>query len=219
MMMRAYSEFYLNDAKNTLATTIDCAINQYKIEADVFSSMFVQSGYAEQFERGNPSILSGTSGIELCNAIISKVYQRQTKPISTIPFDSRSPEYWAGWVLAEYQWYTGRRFRDIFSHIPMSSIVSMYIPFHEMDISSFIEDMEKRYSAASEKTNLRKFRENRNLSQSKLAQLSGISLRSIQMYEQKQNNIDKAQSHTIYKLARVLGCDMEDLLENPNQNL
>ena len=37
------------------------------------------------------------------------------------------------------------------------------------------------------------------------------------MYEQRVNNIDKAQAQTLYKLSRVLGCDIEDLLENPIQ--
>ena len=35
------------------------------------------------------------------------------------------------------------------------------------------------------------------------------------MYEQKVNDIDKAQGHTLYKISRVLGCNIEDLLENP----
>ena len=49
-----------------------------------------------------------------------------------------------------------------------------------------------------------------------LAEKSGVSLRSIQMYEQKNNDIDKAQAHSLYKLAVALGCSMEDLMENPN---
>jgi DNA-binding helix-turn-helix protein len=35
------------------------------------------------------------------------------------------------------------------------------------------------------------------------------------MYEQRVNDIDKAQAQTIYKLSRVIGCSMEDLLEKP----
>ena len=53
--------------------------------------------------------------------------------------------------------------------------------------------------------------------QSELAKESGVPLRSIQMYEQRNNNIDKAQAQTVYKLSRVLGCNIEDLLENPMQ--
>ncbi len=45
----------------------------------------------------------------------------------------------------------------------------------------------------------------------------GVKLHSIQMYEQKINDIDKAQAGTVYKLSRILGCTVEDLLENPQK--
>ena len=51
--------------------------------------------------------------------------------------------------------------------------------------------------------------------QAELSELSGVKLRSIQMYEQRVNSIDKAQAGTVYKLSRVLGCTVEDLLESP----
>jgi hypothetical protein len=35
----------------------------------------------------------------------------------------------------------------------------------------------------------------------------------IQLYEQKQNNINKAQVITLHCLAMALGCRIEDLLE------
>lgn len=49
---------------------------------------------------------------------------------------------------------------------------------------------------------------------SKLANLAETDLSSIQKYEQRRNNINKAQAETLYKIARVLGCNIEDLLEN-----
>ena len=60
-----------------------------------------------------------------------------------------SPEYWAGWAVAEYQWFTGRRFKDIFERIPLSKIIGMYSVYHEMDITSFIDTMEELYKAAA----------------------------------------------------------------------
>ena len=60
-------------------------------------------------------------------------------------------------------------------------------------------------------------REARGVSQAQLAELSGVAKRSIQLYEQRVNDIDKAQSQTLYKLSRVLGCAIEDLLENPEK--
>lgn len=91
----------------------------------------------------------------------------------------------------------------------------MYRVYHEMDIGHFIDDMNERYDAAERKSRLKEIRENRGISQPRLAELSGVNLRSIQMYEQKANDIDKAQARTVYKLSRILGCTVEDLLENP----
>ena len=91
----------------------------------------------------------------------------------------------------------------------------MYSVYHEMDITNFIETMEEFYKAAEGDSHLKRIRENRGLSQSELAEQSGIKVRNIQMYEQRVNSIDKAQAHILYKLSRVLGCDIEDLLENP----
>ena len=71
------------------------------------------------------------------------------------------------------------------------------------------------YKAAEGESNLKRIRESRGLSQTELAEQSGVNLRNIQMYEQRGNNIDKAQAQILYKLSRTLGCHVEDLLENP----
>ena len=76
-------------------------------------------------------------------------------------------------------------------------------------------EWEDARSAASLPTRLKRQRELCGVTQEELAEQSGVSLRSIQMYEQRVNDIDKAQAQTIYKLSRVIGCSMEDLLEKP----
>lgn len=42
---------------------------------------------------------------------------------------------------------------------------------------------------------------------------SGVTLRMIQLYEQRQNDISKAQVNVVISLANALGCRVEDLLE------
>ena len=143
-MIHAYSESYLYDAKQNLAECFDYAISNCRFNADIFSRLFVQSGYADKFERGNPAIVSGISGIELAQEIIMYAYTNYKFP-KKIFSEERSEVYWAGWALAEYQWVTCRRFKDIFSRIPLSEIVTMYSACHEMDIGHFIEDMNKKY--------------------------------------------------------------------------
>ena len=214
MTIRAYNELYLNDAIINLANAFDYAINVCKQEPNWFARLFVQSGIAAQFERGNPGVISGKSGEELVRKILGSVYPNETFPSPTFS-EGRTPEYWAGWALAQYQWQSAKRFKDIFVRIPLTEIISMYPIFHEMDISRFYESMDRRYSEVIMETKLRKIRESRQISQSELSKMSGVSLRSIQLYEQKVNDIDKAQAQTLYKLARALGCNIEDLLENP----
>ncbi len=213
-MICAYNELYLNDAKQNLAECFDYAINVCGFEENIFSKLFLQSGYADKFERGNPAIIAGMSGVELARKIILYAYPNRDFPQQMISED-RSSAYWAGWALAEYQWITCKRFRDIFSRISLSEVISMYGVYHEMDIGHFVEDMNKKYNAVEQETRLKTIRENRGISQAELARLSGVKVRSIQMYEQKVNDIDKAQAGTVYKLSRSLGCTIEDLLENP----
>ncbi len=66
---------------------------------------------------------------------------------------------------------------------------------------------------ASHETNLKRIRTVKGYSQKQLAEMSGVSLRSIQMYEQRRKDINKAQSDSLFHLAKALGCTMEDLLE------
>ena len=214
MMMSAYSELYLNDAKQNLAECFDYAINTCKMDPIFFSKLFIQSTFADKFERGNPAIIAGMSGIELARKIISYAYPNFIFS-EKISYEDKSDIYWAGWALAEYQWVSKKRFKDIFDKIPLTEIISMYSVYHEMDISHFIEDMNDKISGIQRETRIKTIRENRGISQNELATLSGVKLRSIQMYEQKVNDIDKAQVQTLYKLSRVLGCTIEDLLENP----
>lgn len=215
-MIHAYSESYLNNAKDRLSQFLDYMINDCALEPDWVTKLFVTSGYAELFEKGNPSILAGKSGVELGRAVLKKTYQKQEFPEASFS-ESRSQEYWAGWVLAEYQWETARRYRDIFSAVPLSEILTMYPVYHEMDISHFIGDLEERVKARLDEkpTRLRQIRENSGLSQNELAATSGVNVRSIRAYEQRKLDIDSAQVQTLYKLSLALGCRMEDLLENP----
>lgn len=60
---------------------------------------------------------------------------------------------------------------------------------------------------------LKEKREAAGLSQGKLAAASGANKQMISFYEQGVKDINKAQAITIYKLAKAIGCTMEDLIE------
>ena len=214
-MTHAFSESYLNDAKERLAIFFDYAINSCGYDADFAATMFIHSGIAKQIETGNPAFISGKSGYELLVDAVSKTFGSVKQLPNPEQQEGYSSAYWAGWSLAEYQWNTSHRYQEIFDRIPMSSIIEMYPLYHEMDISQFIDEMEKRYHNADPGSKLKRIRESRGLSQSQLAAQSDVNIRSIHMYEQRGNDIDKAQAKILYRLSRVLGCTIEDLLENP----
>ena len=64
------------------------------------------------------------------------------------------------------------------------------------------------------KSRLKFMREDKNLSQSELAEKSGVSLRTIQAYEQGYKDINKAQVVAVLQLAEALECDVYEII-NP----
>lgn len=62
-------------------------------------------------------------------------------------------------------------------------------------------------------TNLKRLRTDAGLSQSQFSELTGISVRSIQHYEQGARDINKAQGIILLKFARALKVNIEDIME------
>lgn len=98
------------------------------------------------------------------------------------------------------------------SHI--SKMQGMYPTLHEADITKFVGIMHEKMKAAYPETNLKRLRTLAGLSQSELARQSGVSLRQIQLFEQRQRDINRTQALNLLRLARVLCCRMEDLVEH-----
>jgi transcriptional regulator with XRE-family HTH domain len=89
----------------------------------------------------------------------------------------------------------------------------MYNPYHEMDIRQFADHMDELIRTAKPETNLKLIRQQNGLSQRQLAELSGVPLRTIQQYEQRQKNINRAQVEHLAMMAQVLKCNTTQLCE------
>lgn len=63
-------------------------------------------------------------------------------------------------------------------------------------------------------TNLKKYRERAGITQAELSLRTGVSLRTLQDYEQGSKPINKAAAITVYRIAKALGVNVEDLLES-----
>jgi DNA-binding Xre family transcriptional regulator len=211
--MRAYHEAYLRGAAETLGSMMDYAVNGCKLDGDDFLRMFIAAGLASQFERGDPKVVAGMSGRDLAVKAIKTVTGEPPAAEYAEPHSFRTEEFWAGWILAQYQWRTVRSFAAILSALSFASIVDMYHPLHEAPESKFFVVADRIIAEKTPQTNLKRLRENIGLSQAELAGQAAVSLRSVQMYEQRNKDVNRAQAITLVKIARVLGCEVEDLLE------
>ena len=208
-MIHAYDKNYLSKAQNNLASMFDFAVYDLKEDLTLFYKKFLQSKISSQFERGEATVIAGRSGVELALELIGD----ESLASKYRPVANRTPEYWCGWALAYFQWQTNLSFKEIDNYIPVSEVLNMYSPFHEMDISQFCDKMLELYNKRKNNTNLKKLRIGAELSQSQLAEISDIPLRTIQQYEQNQKNINAAKAETVVKLAKALNCTVEALLE------
>ena len=212
MMTHAYQEIYLSNAQSALGDAFDYAINTCKISGENFIQMLLSSSVCKKLESGEPAYLAGKSGIEIAREILVETTGKQFSQEQNYDM-SRSPEYWIGWAVAYYQWFSGRKYNQIFQALPFRDLEKIYYTLHEADISKFADIAESRVKEVFPDTNLKRIRTIYGCSQSELAQRSQVSLRSIQMYEQRRKDINKARVETVHRLSKVLGCTMEDLIE------
>ena len=211
-MIRAYQKTYLSRAQSVLGSAFDYAVNDCGIPGDHFVQLFTVSSVSKRLENGEPACLVGRSGIELVMDIVLETTGTQLETEPRNHFE-RSREYWIGWAVCYYQWYSSRSYREIFQALPFEDLQEMYYPLHEADITKFVDIAEERVHATFPDTNLKRIRTTYGCTQAELARQSGVSLRSIQMYEQRHKDINKASAETLYRLSKVLGCTMENLVE------
>ena len=211
--MHAYDEQYLDDAMRNLGEAADYAVNACNITLQKFFDLFVTTGFASLFGTGVPKIISGLSGTELVHEIVIKAGIEQDLPEVQTEYDC-SPEYWCGWIVAYYQWHTGRTFKDIFKNVSSKEIEKLYPTLHEAAEEKFVEVVNSIIKRKTIISKLQELRKNIGYSQRELAEKSGVNLRTLQQYELKAKDINKAATRTLLALAKTLGCKIEDLLES-----
>lgn len=212
MMIHAYPEMYVSKAQDRLGDAFDYAINSLNIAGEDFMQMFACSSVSRRMAKADPKYIPGKSGIEIALDVIEEVTGKALHIEPKVSY-ARSMEYWMGWALAYYQWWSDRQYKEIFQVVSYKDLQKMYYTLHEADVTKFADIMERLMHEYFAETNLKRFRGYAGMTQSELARQSGVSLRSIQMYEQRHKDINKASVETVYRLAKVFNCAVEDLLE------
>ena len=208
-MMNAYNKIYLDDAMQTAGAMMDCAVNVLGCPAEEFCARFIASGIAERFSRGDVTCVAGKSGVELAIEVMRLTGSDVTGSDCVISISS--PEYWAGWTLAYYQWQSGLSFKQLSRlGLDMSNITAMFYPLHEADLSVFCQKADEmvRDRAESSPHWIKRLRKLNDISQKELSKITGVPIRQIRAYEQRVIDTSNAESRTISNLRRGLHSGM-----------
>ena len=239
-MTHAYDKILVDRAADSLGRMLDYSAYSLHYDISAMTDLFIASGVAGLFENGDIRIITGMSGIELSYEVLEKsgiIFER-AQPRYT---KSLSPEFWYGYTLARIQWETGLPFDHLVRSFSPQTFISDYVkkrlsflnglPFDisDKDRSAGITAMSRQYadeslsffiststpginSAAKEETPLKQMRIKNGLSQSGLSKASGVPLRTIQQYEQRQKDLAKARAEYLIALSRALNCDPSPLI-------
>ncbi len=95
----------------------------------------------------------------------------------------------------------------------MKDIEKLYPTLHEASENKFVDTVNRIIRKKNPPTRLQAQRKISGYSQRELAERVGVNLRTLQQYEIRAKDINKAAGATLFALAKVLGCRAEDLLE------
>lgn len=143
-MTYAYDKCYLEKAQTALGRMFDYAVYDLAYDLTEFFNLFISTGTAEDFGKGDFTLIVGKSGVELAWEVLDRagLSKERVKPKYTY---DRSEEYWTGWALAYYQWFRNLSFSEIICRIPIEEVRGLYYPYHEMDIRQFVDKMDEMY--------------------------------------------------------------------------
>ena len=209
MMTHAYDEALVENAMDNLGTALDYSVNFLGINGREFFDLFVLSGIANEFSNGNPKYILGMTGRDIADETYRICGNEIEKGAGEFHGDY-SPEYWCGWILAYYQWFTGISFKKLLSVLTFDMLLDSYGVLHEADVSKAVNILD---GIVRSETFLARMRKKRGLSQSALAKAANVSVRSIQLYEQRINDIGNAQYNNLQAIAKALHCHIDDILE------
>ncbi len=210
-MMHAYDEMYLSKAQQAMGDMLHFAVHDLKWDIEKFYAAFIFTGLAESVKNGNPKYVVGMSGYELAYEVYFRLTGAECKIKPNYVY-GKSPEYFAGWAVAYYSWYRNISFSAVERVVPIKDIVTLYVPYHEMDIMQFVDHIDERMSQERKETTLKRLRLYAELTQKELAEKTGVSQRMIEQYEQNRKDLSHASVITVIKLANALSCDVNDLI-------
>ena len=209
MMTHAYNQIYLNKASASVGIMVHDAVNEFHCDTAEFLQRFAHSQAAAEMEAGNPRYLIGRSGLELYLEVEEQTTGRQIIT-PAVDCSMKSREYRAAWLLAQYQWHSGRTFRSILEMVSYEELAELSPSLPSADLKTIFDKLDAKFD--KEESRLKRIRRGCGMTQEELSDLSTVPLSTIRAYERKAKDIKKAQADILLRLSSVLKCNMQDLL-------
>lgn len=207
------SNLYVREAIELVAEMFEYAKAHMHIDAKDFMIYFIESGVASEIYNNNLIYIFGKSSIEIVKKILDVCHQKY-KIYNENKILIAKKEYWLGLIIASYCFLKKISFDELMKYINIDDLLKKFDVLHEASHERAIEDIDEYIKKNG--TKLAKYRQNVGLSQSELSKISGVSLRSIQLYEQRYKDINKANFDNIIKLSKVLKIEPQELYECVN---
>lgn len=212
MTSRAYPETYLSEVQLALGAAFDFAINTCHIPGQNFLQLFTESSVSKQIENGDPSCLLEKNGIEVAAEIILETSGRPVE-IATLQHCGHSQEYWIGWTACYFQWFSAKSFNDIFDLLSFDDLQKIHHTLHTANRTKSLGRTDKSLKKYARDNKLKRMQTAFGYTQATLAKRARLSLRLLQMYALRNKSLDRASIEALYRLSKLLGCSIEDLLD------
>lgn len=210
-MRGTYSEIYLDEAMRNMGEMIEYGEEACGLEQDLLLRIFIRSGYADRWEKGDPRVICGLSGTELCRRLIVESGMKREEPAPFVRYET-GEAYWRGFVLAYYQWYSCRTFSEILKFIEWKDLHRMYPAYHTASEEKTVDELEALLQRRGSVSRLQMYRKRLGMSQQELSEKSGVNLRTLQEYEVGRKDLCRAAAGTVLLLSRALWCRPSDLI-------
>ena len=216
--MGSYKYAYMNlgedqcdlDAMDALADVFAILIDQLSLDPDLSVSMFLSSGLAHLVETRSTAVVRGMTGAEQAAWLLERCGYGALEEVDVV--SAFSNPSWFGRNVAFCQSKSGISFARIFDSVSYEEITSLRFGREDWDEEQIYGLITQALHESQPASRLAQKRKSRHMTQMQLASSAGISVRTLQQYEQGSKNFDHAALSTVCSIARVLGCRAEDLL-------
>jgi len=204
-------QVYKEKIKKLYAECIDYAANGVHLNIDRTITAICRV-FGHKFDTLDKEFIDNYTGKSLIQEILN-FYFWDFK-YEDYEINTNSKEYILGLYLCEMGLYSKMPFRDIIIRVNSGTMMN-YLKEHNFkpnqeDFNKFVRKIVRLDDYV---TRLKIYREHAGLSQSELADKAGVNVRNIQMYEQRNNNINSASAEILKKIAAALKVRVDDLLE------